>query len=57
MAETLGSLTDKLTIKSIREFHLKKMIQSKKPKFPKSQLKHKLEVLIKQKKLRFPTGH
>ena len=33
MAETLGSLVDKLTIKSIREFYLQKSIKSKKSKF------------------------
>jgi hypothetical protein len=29
MAETLGSLVDKLTIKCIREFYLKKALTSK----------------------------
>ena len=30
MAETLGSLVDKLTIKQLREFYLKKLLGSKK---------------------------
>lgn len=51
MAETLGSLMDKLTIKSIREFYLKKGINSKKTKFTKQQLQEKLNLLRKQKKL------
>ncbi|MDP8253126.1 MAG: DUF4254 domain-containing protein [Candidatus Kaelpia aquatica] len=50
MAETLGSLIDKLTIKSIREFYIKRMLQSKKAKFSKCQLKTKIEMLRKQKK-------
>jgi len=53
MAETLGSLVDKLTIKSIREFHLKEILKLKKPKFPKKQVKHKLSMLKKQKVLFF----
>jgi len=49
MAETLGSLTDKLTIKSIREFYIKGMLSSGKTKFSKRQLRQKLAVLKKQK--------
>lgn len=49
MAETLGSLTDKLTIKSIRGFYLKKMIKSGKSDFSKKQLKEKLQLLKTQK--------
>ena len=49
MAETMGSLVDKLTIKSIREFYLTKELKSKKPKFSKSQLRAKLTALKKQK--------
>ncbi len=49
MAETLGSLIDKLSIKSIREFTIKKMMRSK-GAFTKDQLKSKLNVLKKQKK-------
>jgi len=51
MAETLGSLVDKLTIKDIREFHLHQMLEDKDDKFPKKQLKKKLEVLSGQKSL------
>ncbi|MBN2483559.1 MAG: DUF4254 domain-containing protein [Candidatus Omnitrophica bacterium] len=50
MAETLGSLVDKLTIKSIREFHIKKMLKNKNNKFSKKELRQKLAVLRKQKK-------
>ncbi len=50
MAETLGSLVDKLTIKSIREAQIKKMLKIKKAKFTKSELKSKLNLLQKQKR-------
>ena len=50
MAETLGSLIDKLAIKSIKEFYIKRMLQTKKAKFSKCQLKDKLEILRKQKR-------
>jgi hypothetical protein len=50
VAETLGSIIDKLTIKLIREFYIKRMIQVKKAKFSKCQLKTKLEILRKQKR-------
>jgi len=53
MAETLGSLIDKLAIKSIRDFHIKRMLKSKKAKFTKCQLKDKLEILRKQKRSLF----
>ena len=49
MAETLGSLIDKLSIKAIREFYIKKMMRSKN-NFSKGLLKDKLEILKKQKK-------
>ncbi len=49
MAETLGSLVDKLTIKDIREFHLCQMIGKKNPKFGDKELKSKLAVLRRQK--------
>jgi len=49
MAETLGSLVDKLAIKSIRELYIKKMLSRKHPKFPKISLKEKLKTLKKQK--------
>jgi hypothetical protein len=51
MAETLGSLVDKLSIKCIREFYLKKALHSKKSAFPLKQLRQKLDVLTKQKTL------
>ena len=51
MAETLGSLIDKLTIKSIREFYLSKSLKAKKSKFPKQELKQKMKLLKKQKAL------
>jgi hypothetical protein len=48
MAETLGSLIDKLSIKSIREFHLQKMFDSK---GSSKEAASKLKVLKKQKSL------
>lgn len=51
MAETLGSLIDKLAIKSIREFYLNLMLKSKKAKFSKASLKKKLKILKRQKDL------
>jgi hypothetical protein len=48
MAETLGSLIDKLSIKSIREFYLEKMLFSKKTA---KEAKPKLKLLKKQKLL------
>ena len=50
MAETLGSLIDKLTIKSIREFYLQKMIKSGKAQFSRKSLFQKLAVVKSQKK-------
>jgi hypothetical protein len=50
MAETLGSLIDKLTIKDIREFHLRQMLEEKDAKFSSAQINEKLEILDKQKK-------
>ena len=49
MAETLGSLIDKLSIKSIREFHINEMLEMKNVKFPKAELQIKLKALKKQK--------
>ena len=49
MAETLGSLVDKLTIKALREFHINEMKQNENTKFSKSELDEKLEVLARQK--------
>ena len=53
MAETLGSIIDKLTIKSIKEFYIKRMLGSKRAGFSKQQLKQKLEILRKQKAFLF----
>lgn len=50
MAETLGSLIDKLTIKDIREYHIQQMLKLDKKKFSKIQLKEKLVILEKQKR-------
>lgn len=49
MAETLGSLVDKLTIKDIREFFLCKMIKEKTCEFSTKELNAKLSILKKQK--------
>jgi hypothetical protein len=49
MAETLGSLVDKLTIKDIRGFHIERMMSSSSGKFSKRELMTKLAVLKKQK--------
>ncbi len=46
MAETLGSLIDKLSIKNIREYHLKESLKKK----GSSALKNKLKILLKQKR-------
>ena len=51
MAETLGSLVDKLSIKCIREHYLNKSLTQKKTKFSKADLKKKLVILKKQKSL------
>lgn len=50
MAETLGSLIDKLTIKDIREYHIYQMIKLDRQKFSKNQLKEKLRILKRQKR-------
>jgi hypothetical protein len=49
MAETLGSLVDKLSIKNIREFFLCKMITEKTGKFSAKELNGKLVILRRQK--------
>lgn len=49
MAETLGSLVDKLTIKSIREYHIQEMLDQKDTKFTAEELQEKLDLLRKQK--------
>ncbi|MCX7927091.1 MAG: DUF4254 domain-containing protein [Candidatus Omnitrophica bacterium] len=48
MAETLGSLVDKLTIKNIRKFHLKEMLKNRKSEFSKEELKIKIKTINKQ---------
>ncbi len=51
MAETLGSLVDKLTIKDLREFYIKKLLDGKKTKkFSQKELKGKLKILQSQKR-------
>lgn len=50
MAETLGSLIDKLSIKILREFHIKQSMKRKDKKFNQKKLKDMLKILKKQKK-------
>lgn len=50
MAETLGSLLDKFTIKVIREYHITEMIDRGSEKFTKEELQGRLALLQKQKK-------
>ena len=50
MAETLGSLIDKFTIKAIREYHIQEMIDQDDKKFSADELKDKLDLLEEQKK-------
>ena len=51
MAETLGSLVDKLTIKSLREFYIRKLLGGKKAgMFSRKELKSKLGILQSQKR-------
>ena len=50
MAETLGSLVDKLTIKDLREFYIRQLLHDKKrKKFSRKELKNKLKILKSQK--------
>jgi len=49
MAETLGSLVDKLTIKDLREYHLTEMLNLKNGKFSDQELKSKIDVVSCQK--------
>jgi len=51
MAETLGSLVDKLTIKNIRRFHIEQMQSDKACKFTRAELREKLRILDDQKRL------
>ncbi len=50
MAETLGSLVDKLTIKDLREYFLGKLIDEKSSDFSAKELKNKLTLLREQKR-------
>lgn len=50
MAETLGSLIDKLTIKDLREHYLKEMLKSKKKNLNTAELRKKLKLVRLQKK-------
>ena len=50
MAETLGSLIDKLTIKNLREFYIRQALDNKKSKkLNRIDLKNKLKILKSQK--------
>jgi hypothetical protein len=48
MAETLGSLIDKFTIKEIRKYHLNEMLKAKNKKFSACEIKTKVALLDKQ---------
>jgi len=48
MAETLGSLVDKITIKEIRKYHLQEMLEHKDGKFPADAINSKITLLNKQ---------
>jgi len=48
MAETLGSLVDKITIKEIRKYHLQEMIKLKLKKFSADAINSKITLLNKQ---------
>jgi hypothetical protein len=50
MAETLGTLIDKLTIKQLREHNLKEMLKAKTRKFPASRINRMIGLLRSQKK-------
>ena len=50
MAETLGSLVDKLTIKDIRECHVRQMLNAGDKKFSRRALTGKLQILAAQKR-------
>ena len=52
MAETLGSLIDKLTIKDLREFHIRGLLRTGETKrFSRKDLNNKLKILKSQKSL------
>ena len=48
MAETLGSLVDKITIKEIRKYHLQEMLKQKDGKFSGVAINSKITLLNKQ---------
>ena len=48
MAETLGSLVDKIAIKEIRKFHLREMLKHKNSKFPAVAVNSKITLLNRQ---------
>jgi len=50
VAETLGSLFDKLAIKNLREYHLREMYKEKNKKFSSREIKEKLNILQRQKR-------
>lgn len=50
MAETLGSLVDKLSIKCIREHFLRQMKEAGNTKFSAAEIDERLQLLEKQKK-------
>jgi hypothetical protein len=50
MAETLGSLIDKLTIKGLREYHLNEMMGLKDKKLRLTEIKEKIKLVKSQKK-------
>ena len=49
MAETLGSLIDKITINDLRQYHLKEMLKSRAKKFSAPELKKRLRLAQLQK--------
>ena len=53
MAETLGSLVDKLSIKCIREHFLKKMREEENKKFTNEEIDERLDLLVSQKEQLF----
>jgi len=50
MAETLGSLIDKLTIKDLREYHLSESLRLKTNKFSVADTRRMIELVRRQKK-------
>ncbi|HOW43024.1 MAG TPA: DUF4254 domain-containing protein [Candidatus Omnitrophota bacterium] len=50
MAETLGSLIDKMTIKDLREYHLQESLRLKTNKFPAADTRRMIALVQRQKK-------